>query len=206
MQDLRTQVQRLITERDLLEKQKTSVEDEISALESNQEVLAEVCTLFQELISSEITSSVELLNQLQTKGLRDIFSDQDLAVRADVGVSRGKVSIAMNTVQRMADGSTVEGLSKDSFGGSVMAIQSVLLRIILILKFNLRKVLLLDESLPAFDENYVGEVSHFLNSLCEELGMDILLITHNPILMEGAKTSYRIQNKGGVATFRKREK
>ena len=79
--------------------------------------------------------------------------------------------------------------------------QSILLRIIIILRRGLRPVLLLDESLPAFDGNYVSNMGHFLSVLCQRLGMDILLVTHNPALVESADKGYRIIRKNGEARF-----
>ena len=66
----------------------------------------------------------------------------------------------------------------------------------------MRPLLLLDESLGAVAENYVPAIGHFLSKLCERLDMDILAVTHNPVLVEAADRAYRIQKIGSEATFK----
>jgi len=77
----------------------------------------------------------------------------------------------------------------------------VLLRIIIILRRGLYPFIGLDESLPAFDDNYVANMGQFLSVLCSRLGMDILLVTHNPELVGTADRAYRIIKKDGAAKF-----
>ena len=68
-------------------------------------------------------------------------------------------------------------------------------------RFVLFKLLLMDESLPAFDNNYVQNMGKFLSLLCSRLGLDILLVTHNQSLVDSADKAYRINKKNGKATF-----
>ena len=83
-----------------------------------------------------------------------------------------------------------------------MTVQSVLLRIIVLLRRDMRPLLLLDESLPAFDAHYVTNMGRFLSLLCKRVGMDILLVSHNPALVEAADKAYTIQIKDGASIFK----
>jgi len=176
---------------------------EVSRLEGEEEVADLAGGVLRTLIDDEVTLSVKAVEDLLTDGLRAVFEDQDLSVRADVDVQRGKVSVDLVTVQRQADGTVTEGLSRDAFGGAVTTVQSVLLRTIVIVRRGMRPVMFLDESLPAFDANYVGNMGAFLRSLCAKLGMDILLVSHNPAMVEAADRAYRIVKTDGRATFRR---
>ena len=176
---------------------------EVSRLEGEEEVADLAGGVLRTLIDDEVTLSVKAVEGLLTDGLRAVFDDQDLSVRADVDVQRGKVSVDLVTVQRQADGTVTEGLSREAFGGAVTTVQSVLLRTIVIVRRGMRPVLFLDESLPAFDANYVGNMGAFLRSLCGKLGMDILLVSHNPAMVEAADRAYRIVKADGRATFRR---
>jgi len=176
---------------------------EVSRLEGEEEVADLAGGVLRTLIDDEVTLSVKAVEDLLTDGLRAVFDDQDLSVRADVDVQRGKVSVDLVTVQRQADGTVTEGLSRDAFGGAVTTVQSVLLRTIVIVRRGMRPVMFLDESLPAFDANYVGNMGAFLRSLCAKLGMDILLVSHNPAMVEAADRAYRIVKTDGRATFRR---
>jgi ABC-type thiamine transport system ATPase subunit len=95
------------------------------------------------------------------------------------------------------------GLSREAYGGAVTTVQSVLLRIIVLLKRGLRPILIMDESLPAFDSTYVDNMGLFLKTICARLGIDILLVSHNPAMVEAADRAYRIQKINGAAVFRK---
>lgn len=176
---------------------------DITRLEGDEEVADLSGGVIRALIDDEVTLSVKAVEDLLTDGLRAVFEDQDLSVRAEVDVQRGKVAVNLLTVQQHPDGSLVEGLSRDAFGGAVSTVQSVLLRTIVIVRRGLRPVMFLDESLPAFDANYVGNMGAFLRSLCKKLGIDILLVSHNPAMVEAADRAYRIVKTDGRATFRR---
>ncbi len=153
------------------------------------------------MIDQEVTTGVQAVEKLLSQGLQAVFDDQDLKVRAEVGVSRGKVTVDLVTVQTRSDGTTVEGLTGEAFGGSVTTVQSVLLRITVILRRKMRLLLLADEALPAFDSNYIANVGRFLGLLCSKLKLDALMVTHNPALVDSVRNGYRIHNRHGAATF-----
>jgi ABC-type iron transport system FetAB ATPase subunit len=176
-------------------------EQEIRDLEAEDELTNIVAGLFRTLIDAEVTEGVKAVEHLQGEGLQAVFDNQNLTVRADVELQRGKVSVDLVTVQTLPDGTVVEGLSRDAFGGAVTTVQSALMRIIVLFRRNMLPVLFLDESLPAFDENYVANMGRFLAALCDRLDMDILLVTHNPALVEAADRAYRIRKTGGAARF-----
>lgn len=177
--------------------------EKINDLLAKQDVLEKVSELFRRLIDQEVIDNAKTAEGLLTEGLKAIFDDLDLSAKAHVDVQRGKVSVELLTVQTEDDGSQTEGLSTDAYGGSVTTVQSVLLRIVVLTRRGMRPLLLLDESLAAIAESYVPRVGEFLSLLSERLGLDVLAVTHNPALIEQAKTAYRIQKKDGEATFTK---
>ena len=165
---------------------------EIKRLENQENLLDLVSELFRRLIDREVTTGVKAVEKLQSEGLQTVFSDQDITVETEVEVLRGKVSVDLTTVHKRADGTVIKGQSIDGFGGSVTTVQSVLLRIIVIIRRGLRPFLLLDEALPAFDADYIVGVGQFLKTLCDRLGIDILVVTHNQALVESVDNAYRI--------------
>lgn len=184
-----------------------AVREALQASRASVRVLAEkvdlldlVSALLRSLIDAEITEGVKAIEVLQTEGVRAVFDDQDLSVRAEVEVLRGKVNVSLLTSQKKG-GETIESASLDGFGGAVSTVQSVLLRLALIFRRGLRPVLFLDESLPAFDEKYVLNMASFLKTLCARTGVDILLVTHNPLLVEAADRAYRIRRDKDQASF-----
>jgi hypothetical protein len=198
---LRTKAAEVKGLRDGLIRARLSLQVRIQALEDEEELLELTGSLLRTLIDREVEAGVKAVEALQTEGLRAVFDDQDLSVKANVDIQRGKVSVDLLTVQKHEDGSITEGSPVDAFGGSVLTVQSILLRIIVMMRRDLRRFILLDETLPAFDSNYISNMGAFLSELCKRLGIDILMVTHNPVLFESADRSYRIVQRGGEATF-----
>lgn len=198
---LRTRAAEVKGLRDGLHRALQLLKGQIQSLEDEEELLELTSSLLRTLIDKEVEAGVKAVEDLQSEGLQAVFDDQDLSVKADVNIQRGKVSVDLVTVQKHEDGSIIEGTPTDAFGGSVLTVQSILLRIIVMMRRNIRRFVLLDETLPAFDSNYISNMGSFLSELCKRLGIDILMVTHNPALFEAADRSYRIVKRGGEATF-----
>lgn len=181
----------------------TETEDRIAVLESEDAILSRVADLFRVLIDGEVIANVKAAETLISEGLGTIFDDMDLSVRSEVDVQRGKVAVELVTVQKHGDGTVTEGTAMDAYGGSIATVQSVILRIVVVSRRNLKPLLLLDESLGAVAEHYVPRVGAFLSLLCDKMGMDVLAVTHNPAFVEASKTAYRISPNQGSATFKR---
>ena len=190
-QALRTQVDKAVGYRSAVQARLDETTAEIAELEAEEQVADMVAALFRTLIDQEVHEGVLAIEKLQSEGLQAVFDDMNLFVRADVNVQRGQVSVDLLTVQEQPDGALTEGSSLDVFGGSVASVQSVLMRVIVMLRRDMRPLLLLDESLGAVAENYVPAIGYFLSKLCERLDMDILVVTHNPVLVEAAKATFK---------------
>lgn len=204
VQALRSQVDRVQGRREGVQARLKVSLAEVSRLEAEEEVADLAAGLLRTLIDTEVSSGVKAVEELLTEGLQVVFDDQDLSVRADVDVQRGKVSVDFVTVQKRSDGSVTEGLSREQFGGAVTTVQSILLRLIVTIRRGLRPVVFLDETLPAFDSKYVVNMAAFLRTLCTRMQVDILLVCHHqPAMEEAADNVYRISNVGGAATFKR---
>jgi hypothetical protein len=198
---LRSQADRLTGARDAAVKRVSATRKAIKDMEDEGELLSLVQVVLRTLIDQEVTTGVKAVEKLLTEGLRTVFHDQKLSVEAEVSISRGKVSVDLITVHERPDGTVIRGVTNDAFGGAVATVQSVLLRIIVMKRRGLRPLLLLDESLPAFDGNYVQNMGEFLQLICERLDIDILLVTHNPALVDASNKAYRIARTKSGARF-----
>ncbi len=167
------------------------------------DLLLHVSEFLRTLIDLEITEGVKAMETLQTEGVQAVFQDQDISVRGEVEISRGKVNVHLVTKQTKENGDVIEGASLDGFGGAVSTIQSILLRLSLIFRRGLRPVLFLDEALPAFDDKYVHSMAAFLKMLCRRHGVDIFLVTHNQSLVDAADVAYVIRKERGHSVIRR---
>ena len=200
---LRSLADRAIGFRDAIQRSVDSSRKEVKRLEAEDEILALTSKLLRTLMDMQVTDAKKVVETLLTEGLQNVFINQDLRVRADVEEVRGKVAMNLVTVERHEDGKVTEGLSDESNGGAVTTVQSVLMRIITTMKRDQRRILALDESLPAFDDDYVIEMMRFLQQICERLGFDIIMVTQNKTLTSYANTAYDLHKSGGRAMVKK---
>jgi len=177
---------RLRAERSALVKRERQLEDEIAESVEKARILVKVEELFKFLLDKYVHRYAESFSEIVTEGLQAIFYDQDIEFEIVVGQKNGKVWIDFETVQ---DG--VRGQALQSFGGGVSSVESLLLRLLVLLKTGLAKYLILDESLAALSEEYVDEAGQFIRRMSEELGINVLLITHNKAFLDHAHTAYQ---------------
>lgn len=187
--------------RDTLLQTLSSVRAQVLDLTDEVSLLDHVETLFRSLIDAEISQALGTVESLQTEALQAVFSDQDLSVRADISTDRGKVAVSLVTVQKDLAGEVTEGECNESFGGSVTTVESLLLRLLVMVRRGLRPMLVMDEALPAFDSNYASNMGQFLRLVCKRMGVDMLMVTHNPMLFESAQRAYRIKRHPDGAKF-----
>lgn len=206
LRNLRTKAIAATVARDGLRTEISRVRGVIAKGEDDAMLLEHVAAVIRRLVDGEITDGVKAIEVLQTEGLRSVFHDQDLRVRAEIGVVRGKVSVDLLTSHRREDGTIVKAPALDAFGGAVTTIQSVLLRLSLIFRRGLRPVLFLDETLPAIDERYIHRTATFLKALCERLDVGILVVTHNQALLDASDCAYRIRKDPASSTIHKIER
>lgn len=192
---------RAVALRDAVDAQIAETEAEIRRLQDEETLLELVANLIRKLIDGEVTDGVKAVEKLQTEGLQTVFHDQDLSVRAEVEESRGKVAVTLLTGRKRQDGVVVEGVADQSFGGSVLTMQSILMRVTVIFRRDLRPLLLLDETLVAVANKYVDRAAKFLSTLCKRLDLDVLLITHDEALVSAANRAYFVTYAKDKAKF-----
>jgi len=82
-----------------------------------------------------------------------------------------------------------------SSGGGVVTVLSAVLDLFLICKDGCRKLLIYDEAWTAVSEEYVERFYAFIRKSCKDLGVDILLVTHDArVLNEWVDHLYVVGN------------
>ena len=201
MTTLKERFLRVKTLQETEQKKVNDLDLEIAILESDLDVKQQAQGVLDLLAEKEVEEGVKTYISLLDEGLKAIFPEQDISQVAEITKIRGKVSVRLKTVVKGKDGIEVEGEGLDTFGGAVSTVQSLLLRVSLLLKRGLRPVLVLDETFPAVDENRVELLVDFLKALCSRLDMDILCVSHNTSLAESADRSYRVKATKNGAVF-----
>jgi DNA repair exonuclease SbcCD ATPase subunit len=203
MNDLRTRIHTLKALKENTENNISKLEEQIVSLDKEMVLKQEANVLLDRISEEEVSKGIDTYVALLDEGLKAIFPEQEVGLKAEVDKIRGKISVRLKTTFKGSDGLEIESESMDAFGGAVATIQSLLLRVALILKRELRPLLILDETFAPVDENRVRLLVDFLKVLCDRLGMDILCVSHNPILTENADIAYRIKPTANGAIFEK---
>lgn len=182
------------TKQQLLVSQRKNLQEEIEQTRKDIQVLGKVEELFKYLLDKYVNKYAESFSEIVTEGLQTIFHDQDIRFEVVVDQKHGKVWADFETIHE-----GIRGQSLESFGGGVSSVQSLLLRLLVLMKKNLAKYLILDESLAALSEEYVENAGIFLKKMCKELGVNVLLITHNKAFLDYADNAYEAKlNQKGV--------
>ncbi len=203
MNDLRTRIHTLKALKENTENNISKLEEQIVSLDKEMVLKQEANVLLDRISEEEVSKGIDTYVALLDEGLKAIFPEQEVGLKAEVDKIRGKISVRLKTTFKGSDGLEIESESMDAFGGAVATIQSLLLRVALILKRELRPLLILDETFAPVDENRVRLLVDFLKVLCDRLGMDILCVSHNSILTENADIAYRIKPTANGAIFEK---
>lgn len=131
------------------------------------------------------------LEQLGTQALQMVFTDENYGLVIKIG-SRGNEK-------------TVEFLLRDNTrsvehplsecGGGVQVLVSFVFRVYFILKTNLRRVIVMDETMSQLSPQYTDNLLQFMSLLVERFQFRILWISHSPML-EGKVSKFYEISKG----------
>lgn len=136
---------------------------------------------------SELQQSIE---GLVTRGLQAVFRER-LEFKMEFKVLRGQPEVSFSVVSYVDD-EPVEMDIPNSFGGGLAVVCAVLLRVIvlryLVAHGKVEPILILDEPLAALSPNYDERdaeslrtnMAEFLHVVSAELGVQIVLVTHEP--------------------------
>jgi hypothetical protein len=171
-----------------LKNRKADLEKEVTGLKTECDILVKTSVVLKYLLDSMVKDDITKMSSLITYGLKTIFDDQDLSFLPVITKKNEKIWVELKTLNGKIEGEF------GSFGGSVAVIESFLLRILCILKMNLAKFMLLDESFSAISDEYIANTGKLIGELSQKIGLDVLLVTHQEKekFKEYANTVYQV--------------
>lgn len=176
-----------------LRKQEETLLKTIESLKTDIERDSKASAVLKHLLDLMVKNEITRMASLITYGLKSIFDDQDLTFLPDKKEKAGKIHIELKTIN-----GGIEGDFK-SFGGSVAVIESFLLRILCVLKKDLARLMLLDETFAPVGEEYIANTANLISELSKKIGIDILLVTHQKEFKHNADRVYRVkESKNGL--------
>ena len=165
-----------------------SLKKEVSSLDKERDLLTKTSKLINFLIDKLAKQDLSKMDQIITYGLSTVFPKRDIEFKSSLEERGKKLWINLDTYY---DGNLVDPDNKSS----VSVIESFLLRILCIIKLKKANILLLDETFAAVGAENIEDTSSLLSEMAKKLGLDILLVTHNPGVNQWANQVFQVKLK-----------
>jgi DNA repair exonuclease SbcCD ATPase subunit len=184
--DIQSRVDRLEGFYRALKNQEKSVAEEITKLKSDIDLLNKASVVIKHLLDIMVKDEINKMAGLVTYGLKAVFEDQELSFKPVISKKNERIYIELKTANKGIEGEF------GSYGGSVAVIESFLLRVICMLKMKLARFILLDETFAPIGDEYIQSTSKLVGELAKKIGLDILLVTHQPEFKNYANNVYKV--------------
>lgn len=148
-------------------------EEGLALIKEDLEVLEKTRAVLAHLLDTTAGSDLKGMDNLVTYGLKTVYPEKNLEFRSEIVDTGKKVSVEMSTLRNG------KAASKDQ-SGSITVLESLLIRVMAILKMNKARLLIADEPFAAIGQDHINNIGTLLEELSKRLGLDILLFTHNP--------------------------
>lgn len=182
-----------IRQRHTLEQQQiVRLQQRLDTLATEKELLLKTVGLIDRTIAVISANGIGKIEATVTNGLNLVFSDQE---RLEFHINK-KDGSRGNTYELEVQQGDARGPILDTFGGGIVNVTSFLLRVMLLKRFKLAKVLVLDESFNNVSAQYLPMVSELLRSLAHDGGFTIFAVSHQPTLSAAADHVYRAVDTG----------
>lgn len=192
-QTARSSVDALRGKRDALDGQIRACQNRLLEANAQSGYHDEAQLILQALEEKWRGSAGGALADVVSYGLSVVFGEP-FELNIDSKVSRGVASTELSL--------TTSGLRtpiKNAKGGSVLNVLSFLLHTIITTSSKplLRPVLVLDEPFSHVSAEYRPQVCALLRELCHRLGLQMIIVSHEPELLDAADVAYLVEKPEG---------
>lgn len=174
---MEVQLESLSSQYNSLSKQEVELSNKVNLLQ-------EVNKFFADTISHKIVDTKIALENLVNQGLSYVFGDS-IKIEIQSVFKNNKTQFALSVVKDKVN----KGRAED-FGGGVLAVIAFLLKVSAVIITKTERFMIFDESLTFVSVEYQEPLSKFISKLCEQMGFDIVLISHQPKLSTFADVVY----------------
>lgn len=166
----------------LAEAQVREEEIALTALKGRLGTLQEAQRVFQALAKEVQQQAHAQIAGIVTRCLKAVFGKDAYEFTIKFEEKRGKTEAHLLFLKNGIEEDPLEA----GFGGAVdLASFALRLSCLLLRKPPLRRLLILDEPFKHLSKEYRPAVKDLLESLCEEMGLQIIMVTHAPELRAG---------------------
>lgn len=149
----------------------------------------------QSIIETVCESNLRKIETWVNLGLKRIFHDQQVEFKIEKSIKRN-----VNTYQLTLSKDGISG-NRNSYGGGILCVVSLILKLLFLEITKSPKILVLDESLSFLSEKYIESCSSFIKLLIKEFNLNVILVTHQEKFKEFASTIYEAKSINNQTQF-----
>ena len=154
------------------------------------------CTAVLDKLTREVASKgIGKVELVLTQGLQLVFGPNVSCFMEKKDGARG-TTYAIRLKVKTPKGDVI-GDPMASFGGGAVNVIAIVFRVLLIHRFKMARLLMLDEATNNISRDRLPAVSSLLRTLVEDQGYNILAVTHQPELAAQAHDAYRVSGEIG---------
>ena len=186
----RDEFNRRLGEAQSINAHKKETEANIESLKSTIETLGKVAFVLHSLANAVQEKFLNGIENLVSEGLSAVF-EEPIKFKITPTVRNKQVNLDFTILNE--DGTETDLM--DARGGGLVCLTGVLLRIIMarLMASKVRQVIVLDEPLGMLSSGYQPQAGELLKRLATELNMQLIMVTHNPEIIEHADKVYKLQ-------------
>lgn len=162
----------------------------VDDLRYDQNVLKMCKPIIDDLINKFSDSLLKKLESLLTVGLKQIFFDRNYSIKIRVIEKRNVKCVELLLDD---DGNLIPVKDSNIAGGILVVIASIIQIFYIINLPNVSNYMFLDEQFSQLSKMYIPKFMEFLHDLCNDTGLSIVLITHDPKFMEYSDRTYFVE-------------
>lgn len=185
-------------ERQSRENELESLKQERDSLIHDLEVCSKAIEFIEQVATEERRNVKKKVEDLITSCLHEVFDDS-YSVEFEYGMKRAKTSVEVFSVRKCEDGLVVKREIDGIGGGLADAISLPLKLIVLLNDSGLERNFIIDEPGKHLSINHVPKFAHFLKTISQKLGVQIIMLSHhtcmdlfadsiNEVSLEGSKS------------------
>lgn len=175
------------------------VSQDIQNLETQAGMVDLSGEFYKKVLDRLYDNSIGEIEGLLKAALKFIFFDREFDIRIDLEDKRGQ-SINFILIDN-SENPPLELDIKDGTGMGVRTVISAVLHIFFLLRQKSLPCLFIDEAYSAVSVEYRERFFDFMRKLCKEKGMSVVLVTHDPSIIEYADQRFLV-NDGRVTEER----
>lgn len=205
VQQRRREIDFKLGQQQSLKDRATGLAGDITDLQELTVVLDQVTVLLNSIGEDKQQKAQEQIEGIITRGLQSIFGET-FSFHI-VQTMKGKSASVEFYIQTHLGDQMLMTPVLESHGGGLAAIVGFLLRVTVMLLdkgADKANVIVLDETFGMVSDEYLDPLAEFIRDLVDKTGIQVIMVSHQPMWEEYADKTYRFGIKSG-ATFVKEE-